>query len=258
MMDTLALVVQKFELFLLLLARCSAIFIASPIFGRRNIPAAFKIGLSLFMSIILLNVVKETPVLAGSILQLAVLIAKEVMVGLVIGLVTYIVFTALYFAGEIIDMKTGFGIVNVLDPQSNTQVPIMGNFLYIFTLILFITIDGHLMLISALARSFDIVPATRMQVTASSVTEFVSMLNSTFVIGFKISAPVVAAIMLTDVALGILSRTMPQMNVFMVGMPLKILLGMFMLMIMIPAFAVIIDVLFRNTADSIYRVLLQL
>ena len=258
MVDTLALIVQKFELFLLLLARCSAVFIASPVFGRRNIPAAFKIGLSLFISIILLNVVKETPVLTGSLLQLAVWIAKEVMVGLVIGLVTYIVFTALYFAGEIIDMKIGFGIVNVLDPQSNTQVPIMGNFLYIFTLILFITMDGHLMLISALARSYDIVPAGGVRITASTVTGFASVLKSTFIIGVKISAPVVAAVLLTDVALGILSRTMPQMNVFMVGMPIKILLGMFMLMIMMPAFAVIIEVLFRNTADSIYRVLLQL
>ena len=258
MADTLNLLVQKFEVFLLLLTRCSAIFVASPIFGRRNIPAAFKVGLALFMSIILLNVVEAPMALPDSLIKLSALIAKEALTGLLIGLVTYVVFTAVYFAGEIIDMKTGFGIVNVLDPQSNVQVPIMGNFLYIFTLVLFITMDGHLMLISALAGSFDIVPVGRLQLTTESVAEFIAILNSTFVIGFKISAPVVAAILLTDVALGILSRTMPQMNVFMVGMPLKIMLGMFTLMVMVPAFAVIMEVLFRNTADSIYRILLRL
>jgi flagellar biosynthetic protein FliR len=259
MESILVLLIEKFEVFLLVLVRCSAIFLMTPIFGRRNVPAVFKVGLALMLSIVLLPAVELSSGFEMGFLQLALLAAKEAAVGLIIGFVTYVVFTAIYFAGQIIDMKTGFGIVNVLDPQTNTQIPIMGNFLYIFTLIVFITMDGHLMLIKALAESFTIVPAGHhLQVTAETVAELVSTLHSTFVIGFKISAPVVAAVFLTDVALGILARTMPQMNVFMVGMPLKIMIGMFTLMIMIPVFAIVLDVLFTNTAQSIYRILIKL
>jgi flagellar biosynthetic protein FliR len=258
MENVLALIIEKFEVFLLVIARCSAVFIATPIFGRRNIPVIFKIGFAIMLSVILVNVVEVPSDLPESILHLALLAAKEVMVGLTIGFITYVIFTSIYFAGQIIDMKTGFGIVNVLDPQTNTQVPIMGNFLYIFTLIIFITMDGHLMLISALVESFEMVPAGQMQITSATVAEITRILGSVFVIGFKISAPVVAAMLLSDAALGILSRTMPQMNVFMVGMPIKIMLGMFTLMVMIPVFAIVMEALFHNTADSIYRILLKL
>ena len=258
MESLLTVLVEKFEVFLLVLIRCSAMFFVTPIFGRRNVPATFKIGLAFMLSIVLTPTVELQSGLVAGFVQFALLTAKEIAVGLIIGFITYVFFTAIYFAGQIIDMKTGFGIVNVLDPQTNTQVPIMGNFLYIFTLIVFITMDGHLMLIKAMAESFTILPPGHMQVTAETVAEVVSMLRDTFVIGFKISAPVVAAVFLTDVALGILARTMPQMNVFMVGMPLKIMIGMFTLMLMIPVLAIALDVLFTNTAGSIYRVLIHL
>ncbi len=248
----------KFEVFLLILARSSAIFLITPIFGRRNLPVIFKIGLAFMISIILVNIVEVPLNLFNGFVQFLFLIIKEVIAGLVIGFVTYVVFASIYFAGQIIDMKTGFGIVNVLDPQTNTQVPIMGNFLYVFTLVVFITIDGHHMLLSALIKSFEIVAVGKLQITALAVDAITKIMMDTFIIGFKISAPVIAAILLTDVALGILAKTMPQMNVFMVGMPLKILVGIFTLMIMMPAFSSIIEALFRNMADSIYEILLQL
>lgn len=249
----------KFEVFLMILARCSAIFLITPIFGRRNMPAMFKIGLAFMISMILVYYV-EIPqgVYNGTVLQVMVLLVKEVVTGLVIGLVTHVVFSSIYLAGQIIDMKTGFGIVNVLDVQSNTQVPIMGNFLYIFTLVVFITVDGHHMLLSALVKSFELVPIGKLYISAGSVGVLTKIFTDTFIIGFKISAPVLAAILLTEVALGILARTMPQMNVFMVGMPLKILVGMLTLMLMIPAFSTIIQVLFKNMADSIHEIMLQL
>ncbi len=210
------------------------------------------------LSIVLLPTMELNHDPMGDLSILTLFIIKEIIVGLIIGFVTHVIFSSLYFAGQIIDMKTGFGIVNVLDPQTSTQVPIMGNFLYIFTLVAFISMDGHLMLIKALAQSFDVVPIGNMHISEETVAEFVTMLRDTFIIGFKISAPVVAAIFLTEVALGILARTMPQMNVFMVGMPLKIIIGLFTMMIMLPVFTIIMDVIFHNTADSIYKILLRL
>ncbi len=258
MENVLELIVQRFEVFLLLMARCSAIFLLTPVFGQRNMPAVFKIGLAVMTSIILLNTVEMQNGLPEGLMQLSVVIIKEVIVGLIIGYVTFVVFSSIYFAGQIIDMKTGFGIVNILDPQTNTQVPIMGNFLYIFTLVIFITIDGHHMLLTAMVKSFEIVPIGRLQITAGAVEELTSILMGMFITGLKISAPVIAAVLLSDIALGILAKTMPQMNVFMVGMPLKIFIGMLTLLIMIPVFAIVMEVLVGNTADGIYRILIQL
>ncbi len=258
MLNIFTLLIERFEIFLLILLRCSAIFIMTPVFGRKNIPTTFKVGLAFMLSIILLPTIDLEYGLRDNLLLLMLLAAREVITGLIIGFITHVIFSSLYFAGQIIDMKTGFGIVNVLDPQTSTQVPIMGNFMYIFTLVAFISMDGHLMLIRALAESFSIVPVGQMGISGTTVTEIVTILSNTFIIGFKISAPVTAAIILTEVALGILARTMPQMNVFMVGMPLKIIIGLFTMMLMIPIFTIIMDVIFHSTAEGIYKVLLQL
>jgi flagellar biosynthetic protein FliR len=251
----LSIIGGKLELFFLILVRCAGIFMIAPIFGRRNVPSTFKVGLALMMSIILLGIVEADLAVYTDMFGYTLLIIKEAVVGFLIGFVSYIVFSSIYVAGQIIDMETGFGVVNVLDPQNNIQVPIMGNFLYIIALVIFVTIDGHHMIISALFKSFEMVPLGEVTVSINTVKDLIKILGDTFIIGFKISAPVVTAVFLTDIALGILSRTMPQMNVFMVGIPLKIAVGMFTLMIMVPVFAIILDSIFTNMEEGIFRVL---
>lgn len=258
MVEVLETISQKFELFLLILVRVSGVFVITPVFGRRNVPAIFKVGLSFVLSTILINTVEARGELYTDIFSYSFLVARELIIGLIIGFITYLVFTSIYIAGQIIDMEIGFGVVNVLDPQNNVQVPVMGNFLYIVALLIFITVDGHHMIISALHKSFQMVPVGSGVFSNQLIGDMVKMFGDTFIIGFKIGAPVVAAIFLTDVALGILARTIPQMNVFVVGMPFKIIVGMLTIMIMIPAFLVILDVLVSNMAEGIYRALTHL
>ncbi|MBA1333870.1 MAG: Flagellar biosynthesis protein FliR [Firmicutes bacterium] len=252
------LISTKLELFFLLMVRNSAIFLIAPVFGRKNVPAIFKIGLAFFMSIILLEIVDADIQPYGNVFGYAVLLFRETSVGFLIGFVSYVIFASIYIAGQIIDMETGFGVVNVLDPQNNIQVPIMGNYLYIISLIIFITIDGHHMLLSALFKSYELVPPGGVFAYTSSINDLIGITGETFVIGFKISAPVITAVFLTDMALGILSRTMPQMNVFIIGIPIKIIVGMVTLMIMIPVFSTILDSIFSNMGNSIFRVLTHL
>lgn len=252
------LISAKLELFFLLMVRNSGIFLIAPVFGRKNVPVIFKIGLAFFMSIILLETVDANIQPYGNAFGYAALLFRETYVGFLIGFVSYVIFASIYIAGQIIDMETGFGVVNVLDPQNNIQVPITGNFLYIISLIIFITIDGHHMLLSALFRSYELVPPGGVFAYASSINDLIGIAGETFVIGFKISAPVITAVFLTDIALGILSRTMPQMNIFIIGIPIKILVGMITLMIMIPVFATILDSIFTNMGDNIFRVLTHL
>jgi len=254
----LNLLLDKFGIFLLIMVRITGVFIITPIFGRRNVPAVYKIGLSFMISLILVNAVFVDGEIFTGLLDYSLLVAKELLIGFSIGFVSFIIFSSIYIAGQIIDMEIGFGVVNVLDPQNNIQVPIIGNFMYILALLVFISLDGHHMLISALYHSFKIIPLGEVNFAREIINDFTKILGETFIIGFKISAPVVAAIFLTDVALGILARTMPQMNVFMVGMPLKIIIGLVTLMIMIPVVPIVLDVIFNNMVDDIYRVLTHL
>ena len=215
------------EAFLLIFIRMSGLFILSPIFGRKNLPAIFKIGFSFFLAIILINTI-EVPVInmSESIPLYVLYIVKELIVGLVIGYATYVVMSGIYLAGQLIDTQIGFGSVNVLDATSNIQVPLTSNFYYMYIILIFLTLNGHFFIIQALFRSFEIIPIDVMGFNINYVSEVVDIMQTMFEIGIRIAAPIIAAIFVADVVLGILSRTIPQMNVFQLGMPLKLIVGL--------------------------------
>ena len=240
------LFLNGFDAFLLIFVRMTGLFVVAPIFGRRNIPTYFKIGFSFFMALIIVNTMTlQAPAYNESIFTYTALIAKEFIVGLTIGFIAYMVFTAIYVAGEIIDMQIGFGVVNVIDPVSNIQVPISSNLYFIISMLVFLAVNGHHVLIKALYDSFNTVPLGSAVFDVGLIDLILSSFGSIFLIGFKIAAPVVAAILITDVALGTISRMVPQLNVFVIGMPLKIFVGLVVMLVTIPMFIFVLDLLFR-------------
>lgn len=255
-MDSLSVVlVDKFLILLLVFVRMSSLFVITPVFGRKEMPAYLKIGLAFFCSYILVPLLGDVQVEYTNLLSFAVIAAKEFLVGIIIGYVSFLVFSALYIAGQIIDMQIGFGMVNVLDPTMNTQVPITGNFIYILTTLFFLAINGHHILLSALFKSYSVLPINGFAFTEAMVNNITTIFSDVFVIGFKISIPVLAAILLSEVALGILSKTVPQMNVFVVGMPLKIGIGLLTLYMMMPVFIRIMTVTFDRMYGYIYLII---
>lgn len=236
------------EIFLLVFVRMTGLFVVSPIFGRRNIPVYFKIGFSFMLALIIINVVKVPDSLENynNIYQFAFLIIKEFLVGLTLGYISYVVFSAIYMAGQLIDMQIGFGVVNVIDPMSNIQVPITSNFYFILTMLVFLVVNGHHTLIKALYDSYTYVPLGGAVFGEDLMNGIIRVFGSIFVTGFKIAAPVTAAILITDVALGVISRAVPQLNVFVVGMPLKIAIGIVIMMITIPMFILFLETLFNG------------
>lgn len=249
------ILVDKFLVLLLVFIRMSSLFVVTPVFGRRELPAYLKIGLAFFCSYILVPLLGNVNVEYTNILSFAVIAAKEFFVGIIIGYVSFLVFSALYVAGQIIDIQIGFGMVNVLDPTMNTQVPITGNFIYILATLFFLTIDGHHILISALFKSYSLLPINGFEFTEAMVNNAVNIFAEVFVIGFKISIPVLAATLLAEVALGILSKTVPQMNVFVVGIPLKIAIGLLTIFVMMPVFIQIMTVTFDRMYGYIYLII---
>lgn len=255
-MESISVVlVDKFLVFVLVLVRMSSLFVVTPVFGRKEMPGYMKIGLAFFCSFILVPLLGDVNIEYNSILSYAVFAAKEFLVGIILGYVSFLVFSALYVAGQIIDMQIGFGMVNVLDPTMNTQVPLTGNFIYILTTMLFLMIDGHHVLLSALYKSYSLLPIGSFGFSEVMVDNMISIFIETFVIGLKISMPVIAAVLLSEVALGILAKTVPQMNVFVVGMPLKIGVGLAAMLFAMPVFIRILDVVFDRMYGFIYLII---
>lgn len=244
-------IVNKYQIFLLILVRMTGLFLITPVFSRNNMPNEFKIGFSFFCSVILINVinVEATTFLPAELILFSI---KELFVGMIMGFISYLFFSTLYLAGQIIDMQIGFGMVNVLDPQSNMQVPIIGSFYYIISTLMFLIFDGHHVLLEALIKSYDYIPIGQFRFTDSIVNQLIRILNHTFIYSFKICGPILAAIFLADILLGVLAKTMPQMNVFIVGMPLKIFVGIAILIITMPLFAAVLQNIFSDMNTEIF------
>ena len=233
------------DIFLLVFVRVTGLFVVSPIFGRRNIPVYYKVGFSFLLSVIL-SLTIPVPDLREytTLLSFILLAAKEFVIGLTLGFISYLITTSIYLAGQMIDMHIGFGMVNVFDPLTNIQIPITANFYFIVASLMLLIMDGHHLLIYTLCDSFTLFPiGSRIVIEQSLVDFIVNMITSIFVISFKIAAPITCAILITDVALGIIARAVPQVHVFIVGLPLKILVGFIVMAITITAFRGIIHVL---------------
>lgn len=239
--------------FLLVLTRASGIFFISPFLGSMNISAKVRAGVAIAVAVIIFPViVKESVVQApATILMFAFTVAKEMFIGWLIGLVGYITLSAVNLAGKVMDMQVGFAMVNMMDPTTQQQTGLIGNFLYNLTIIYFLITNGHHVILSALAESFRVIPIDSM-VWNTSLPQFINDLTAgVFLNGMKIAMPVTFAILLTNVGLGVLARTMPQMNIFVVGIPLQLTIGTGMLSMILPFYLLFLDVIFNEMYANI-------
>jgi flagellar biosynthetic protein FliR len=250
---SLAPILDIWNIFLLVLVRITGMFFLSPIFGRRNVPAYYKAGFCFIVTLLMANAM-PVPDLSRyqTLTSYVVLIGKELLVGLMLGFISYLLFSSIYIAGQLIDMRIGFGMVNVFDPISNVQIPVTADFYIIFATLFMLVTDSHHVLISAVYESFEILPIGAAYFNGDILKQIVDLFSAVFLIGFKIAAPITVAILITDLALGIISKAMPQMNVFMMGMPVKIILGFIIILITMAAFKGIVYVIMDGTYREIY------
>lgn len=245
--------------FLLIMGRLSGLFLSAPIFSSRMIPGRVKV-----LVIILLAGIFSRFLPIGFAQNLATpaqfigAIVVEVLVGYTIGFVVYVALAAIQLAGQLMDMQMGFAIVNVVDPQSGTQIPLMGNLTQTVALLIYLAIDGHHYLLEALAESYRIIPVLGMNLNLHFLDLLTEITVYMFVIAVKIAAPLVIAIMTADIAMGFIARTVPQMNVFIVGLPLKILMGLAALLIMLPVYIWVFNILFARFFTYLDQILYTL
>jgi len=249
-------ILMQLNSFILIFVRTAAMIFFIPFLGARNVPRVFKIGLALLIALILISIVKiDASIISADLLTLTAGIAGEIIIGFTIGLIAKLVFSAMEMAGEIIGFQMGFSIVNVIDPQTSTHVPIIGQFHTILATLIFLTINAHHLFIAAIAESFTLVPPMRLALTNQMFAGIVTLSRDIFVLAIRIGAPVIVALFIANIALAIISKTMPQMNVMMVGFPITIAGGLLIMVLSLPLFANLVQRAFEGMKGDFFNVL---
>lgn len=241
--------------FLLIFVRVTAFFVSLPLFSYKTIPVQFKIGFSFFLAMIMVYTV-DSPVIPIDGMFILLLV-KEAVVGLFIGLLAYIILSAIQIAGGLIDFQMGFAIANVIDPQTGAQSPLTGQYFYIIALLFLLSVNGHHLLIDGIFYSYDAIPIdTLVPFQNSTFADFIiKTFNHMFLIAFQMAIPIVGCLFLVDVALGIVARTVPQLNVFVVGLPLKILVSFILILFFLSLYIVLVKNLFETMFDAMHSLM---
>lgn len=222
---------DELELFLLVLVRISMFFVIAPFFSMTNAPNRVKIGLSVLLSVLIYSSLQDrTPVTYNSILGYTLIVLKEAVTGLLIGFAATLVTSVVSLAGNIVDMESGLSMMQIMDPATKQEISVTGGF-YQYTIMLMMLLSGlHRYLIRAIADTFVLIPINgtvfHMDGLVNAICKFMAQYIS---IGFRICLPVFATMVLLNAILGILAKIAPQMNMFAVGIQLKILVALIIL-----------------------------
>jgi flagellar biosynthesis protein FliR len=245
-------IIDMLPYFLLILIRLSGFFLIAPLFSRRGVPNQFKVGLAAAISFVIMSgMVIEEPIPLDS--TYIVLILKELGVGLALGFTAALLLYAVQIAGAFIDFQMGFAMANVLDPQTGAQVPIIGHFKYMMALLFLLTVNGHHLMLDGVMQSLRLFPVEVLAVSfeVEAIAQFMTgLFVEMFLIALQIALPIVGALFLVDVALGILAKTVPQMNIFAVGFPIKIMTGFILLLLTLPIYFYLLQILFGKIMVS--------
>ena len=223
--------------FIIIFARISGVMVAAPIFSDTNIPAQLKVGLTLIMSLVFYPIVAAPRVGPDpGLLQLVYLMGSELSIGLLIGFSARLLLVGVEMAGEVAGFQMGLGIVSIFDPSTQQQVSLIGQAMTLFATILFVALDGHHLFIASLARSYDLVGAGAINLTRPAFDHYTGVAGKLFLVGLQVGAPLVVALLAANFAMGLIARSVPQVNIFIVGFPFTIALGLIFLVIGFPFF----------------------
>jgi flagellar biosynthetic protein FliR len=247
---------DRFIVFVMILIRIASFIYAAAIFNTANTPNRVKVGLAFFVAVIVYTTNPDLTVEYNGVIELATIILKEVVVGLLLGVITEFCVQIIFYSGAIIDMDTGLSMAQIMDPTTNIQVGIFGNLYYYVLLMLLLVTGLHRYLIQAIVETFKVIPLGGVVFSASIYDTVLSFVGDYFVIGFRIALPVFCVTLLLNVILAILARVSPQMNMFAVGMQLKIFAGIFAVfftIVMMPAVSTAIEQEIHTLLASLVR-----
>ena len=214
--------------------RILALMSSAPLFSHASVPVPLRIGLALAISTLVAIPLAGAPFVPPFSAAGGVLVVQQVVVGVGIGLAMQLVFAAVTLAGDLVGLQMGLSFASFIDPQNADQTPIVGGFLSLILMLVFLAINGHLALVAALVDSFRVMPMTPDGWAALDAMRLVEAGAGVFATGLALALPVIGALLLVNLTLGVLTRTAPQLNLFAVGFPITLAVGLVMLLLAMP------------------------
>ncbi len=220
--------------FLWPLMRIGAMFATSPAFSARQVPARWRTLLAVMITWVLMPVLPPMPVVESFSAQALLITAQQVAIGVIMGFILQMVFGALVFGGQAIAYSMGLGFASMVDPQNGVQVPVISQFYLILATLMFLLFNGHLVLIELLVDSFRTMPVAADGLTRNSLWELVQWGSRLFAGGLLMALPAMAALLLVNLGMGVITRAAPQLNIFAVGFPMTMLIGFAFMWLTLP------------------------
>lgn len=247
-------------LFMLILTRVTSFFVTLPFISYRGIPQLLKVFFGLTVSyLIFLSATFEVELLPAGNLEFVFYLAYEALIGLGLGFVVLLFFSLFRMAGQMIDMMMGLQMASVFDPQLGSPATLMGQLYYLLALVYYLTINGHHHLFLALSKSYELIPVGGGRFfTDVSVFLLAEMFYGVFALAFQIAAPAIVVVVITDISLGLVSKTVPQLQVFIVGLPLKISLGLIAVYLTLPFLGPVLEDIFKELYNDLIRIMVSL
>lgn len=245
----------SFGVCLLAFVRIVLIFRQAPILGSNHMKNQVKIGLAALLSLVAFPHLKVPDNFPTEPRGYILCILSQVGVGLAIGFVSYLVMAAAQFGGEMMDIQMGLSAAATMDPSSGGTSKLIMRLNFYFAMLLYLTTNGHHEFLRALYKSFDIIPVTTFNVNGALIELFIDHTRDIFVIGLQIASPPIAALFITQIAMGLVSKVAPQMNVFMLSFPANIGVGMMMLSVGLPVIQNLLINQFQLNIDETYDVI---
>jgi len=254
--DLLAFSEGRVIVLVLALARVAGLFIMAPIFAARIAPMRVRAALAFFITLAMLPLLGTEPPAAASSGPAVLLgmLAFETMIGFAIGLVAQMTFGAVQMAGQLAGIQMGIGLSNLIDPQTQEHITSLSQWQNLLALLVFLSIDGHHMLIRAVADSFRVLPLGGGMPAAAGFGLVMELAGGLFVVALKIASPVLVLLLLVNAAMGVLAKLIPQLNVFIVGFPLNVAAGLFVLTASQPFTVRLLMTSFNEVGDSLAAV----
>lgn len=240
------------------LVRILGLLMAAPVFGHRSVPARVKIGLGVFIALIVSPTLPPLPDVALGSWQGLFILVQQFLIGLAIGFTMRVVFASVELAGEIIGLQMGLGFASFFDPQSAGQTLVLSRFFNLLAMLVFLAVNAHLLVLGLLAESFTTLPISAAPLAAEGFRSVAAFGSTLFVVGLQIALPLIAVLLMTNLALGILTRSAPQLNIFAIGFPITLGVGLIVLDFSMPYFAPQMEGVIRQAlqaGDSILRAL---
>ncbi len=215
--------------------RISAMLLVTPVFGSRQINTRVRLGLALFLALVIAPQLPEPPLIDPLSIRGLLVAIEQILIGIGMGFILSLVFSAINQAGEAIALSMGLGFASAVDPAGGVQVPMVSQYLSILATLIFLAMNGHLVLIELLLKSFQTLPIGQGGLEPDDLWFVASFGSQMFAGALLIALPAVSALLLVNLTMGVITRAAPQLNIFAVGFPITILIGFVIILLTLPS-----------------------